>query len=165
MISCTNLLLMSNYTFPIRRDSHSKSGNNLFIYNFSGVGADDTFILVKSWTSQHAKALRRSNKNPPSSRCINGISDHNEDELSDVEQSISNHTKDSVYHRKLGEDDLIRIVKATLKHSTLTISVTSITTSVAFFASFISNVTAIKCFRYTYNINHFRRISKQLDSK
>jgi len=78
------------------------------------------------------------------------MSVQNKDEQSDVEQSLDDatHQKETIFRQKIGEDDLLRMVKATLKHSTLTISVTSITTSVAFFASFISNVTAIKCFRY-----------------
>ena len=121
--------------------------NNLF--SIIGVGADDTFILVKAWTSQCAKAQSKINTNLSSS---NTISNLNEGEQSDAEhQSISNsknRKKKVIDHkRKLSEEDLVRIVKATLKHSTLTISVTSITTSVAFFASFISNVTAIQCFR------------------
>ena len=113
-----------------------------------GVGADDTFILVKAWTSQCAKAQLRMNQNPQSSNAISKI---NEDEHSDIEHQTTSktksHTKEVLHNKKFGEEELVKMVKATLKHSTLTISVTSITTSVAFFASFISNVTAIQCFR------------------
>ena len=40
------------------------------------------------------------------------------------------------------------LVSNTLHHSLLSMLVTSITTTVAFFSSYISNITAIKCFRY-----------------
>ena len=120
-----------------------------------GVGADDTFILVKAWTSQCAKAQLRMNQNHQSSNAISKI---NEDEHSDIEHQTTSktksHTKEVLHHKKFGEEELVKMVKATLKHSTLTISVTSITTSVAFFASFISNVTAIKCFRHVKNYLH-----------
>ena len=39
------------------------------------------------------------------------------------------------------------LVSNTLPHSLLSMLVTSITTTVAFFSSYISNITAIKCFR------------------
>ena len=39
------------------------------------------------------------------------------------------------------------LVSNTLHHSLLSMLVTSITTTVAFFSSYISNITAIKCFR------------------
>ena len=112
------------------------------------MGADDTFILVKAWTSQRAKVQGKL-RSKSSTSFANAVNVLNQDEQSDVEQSVEHKSnqKETVLRKKLGEDDLLRMVKSTLKHSTLTISVTSITTSVAFFASFISNVTAIKCFR------------------
>ena len=132
----------------------------MILFCLLGVGADDTFILVKAWTSQCAKAQLRMNQNPQSSNAISKI---NEDEHSDIEHQTTSKTKshirEGLHHKKFGEEELVKMVKATLKHSTLTISVTSITTSVAFFASFISNVTAIKCFRYVkiiYMIIYYR---------
>ena len=75
---------------------------------FVGVGADDTFILVKAW--------RAHSKMDPN---LNSLEDH-----------------------------LESMVESALSHSILTMCVTSFTTSAAFFASFISTITAIKCFRY-----------------
>ena len=129
---------------------NNNSATKLIVTNHDlGVGADDTFILVKSWTSQYGKT-RGKLKSRSSTSFTNAMSVQNKDEQSDVEQSLDDTTnqKETIFRQKIGEDDLLRMVKDTLKHSTLTISVTSITTSVAFFASFISNVTAIKCFRY-----------------
>ena len=76
----------------------------------SGVGADDTFILVKSW--------RAHSKMDPNSSSL--------------------------------EDHLESMVDSALSHSILTMCVTSLTTAAAFFASFISTITAIKCFRQVY---------------
>ena len=74
---------------------------------FVGVGADDTFIMVKSWSMQ---------KPDP--------------ELTSP------------------EDQAAAMVRQCLRHSVLTMFVTSLTTAAAFFASFVSSITAIKCFRY-----------------
>ena len=73
-----------------------------------GVGADDTFILVKAWNSQLIQA-----------------------------EVVGD----------LNDKQMTKLVKSALKHSVLTMLVTSATTCVAFLASLISNVTAIKCFR------------------
>ena len=75
-----------------------------------GVGADDTFILVKAW-SNHASSLR------------------------DADGSIT-------------DKQMVKLVKNSLKHSSKTMLVTSLTTAAAFLASLVSNVTAIKCFRF-----------------
>jgi len=71
-----------------------------------GVGADDTFILVKVWSQQQHHLLTDS----PSKPCL---------------------------------EDLVR---STLQHAALSMLVTSVTTAAAFFGSFISDITAIKCF-------------------
>ena len=84
--------------------------NDLFL--FIGVGADDTFILVKAWRA-HSK----------------------------MDPNLSSL-----------EDHLESMVGSALGHSMLTMCVTSFTTSAAFFASFISTITAIKCFRYVVNV-------------
>ena len=42
---------------------------------------------------------------------------------------------------------LSKVVRCALKHSAHTMLVTSVTTAAAFFASLVSNITAIKCFR------------------
>jgi predicted RND superfamily exporter protein len=41
---------------------------------------------------------------------------------------------------------LEKIISDTLKHATLSMFVTSLTTSAAFFANYVSNITALKCF-------------------
>lgn len=76
-----------------------------------GVGADDCFILVKSWTM-----FSRRKSDP-------GLGPHD------------------------SEDYLQRLVRQTMANCTLSMIVTSATTAVAFFASFVSSITAIKCFR------------------
>ena len=113
-----------------------------------GVGADDTFILVKTWSGQQAKML----KSPKAT--ISNCSTNANDEPNRTDQSYVEGkdeeigvNSEGIYEAELSEADLIWMVKSTLKHSILTISVTSLTTSVAFLASLVSNVTAIKCFR------------------
>ncbi|XP_072754986.1 protein dispatched isoform X2 [Anoplolepis gracilipes] len=48
--------------------------------------------------------------------------------------------------QKLSNDGLVHLVQATMKHAFPSMFVTSLTTAVAFFASIVSNVTAINCF-------------------
>ncbi|XP_054006493.1 protein dispatched isoform X1 [Hylaeus anthracinus] len=48
--------------------------------------------------------------------------------------------------QKLSNDGLVRLVQETMKHAVPSMFVTSLTTAVAFFASVVSNVTAINCF-------------------
>ena len=55
--------------------------------------------------------------------------------------------------RKL--ESLESLVSNTLQHAILSMLVTSMTTTVAFFSSYVSNITAIKCFRYTPLHNHY----------
>jgi len=42
---------------------------------------------------------------------------------------------------------LVKLVHDTLRHATMSMFVTSLTTAAAFYASFISSITAIGCFR------------------
>ena len=131
---------------------HSEYSTAYYKYAFiPGVGADDTFILVKTWTKEYAKTRAKLQKYPSSSltNLAKGAMDKNEPshETQNGEHIRIPQKPKLCRDNFLEEGDIIEMVKATLKHSTLTISVTSITTSVAFFASFISNVTAIKCFR------------------
>ena len=46
---------------------------------------------------------------------------------------------------------LENMVCATMQHALVSMLVTSVTTSAAFFSSYISSITAIKCFRYFVN--------------
>lgn len=50
----------------------------------------------------------------------------------------------------MSSDGLVRLVQETMKHAVPSMFVTSLTTAVAFFASIVSNVTAINCFRYEF---------------
>ena len=104
--------------------------------------------MVKAWSGQQAKILKSSQATK--SKCninandVPNRADQSYIEGNDEENDINS---EGIYEAELSEADLIWMVKSTLKHSILTISVTSLTTSVAFLASLISNVTAIKCFR------------------
>ena len=71
-----------------------------------GVGADDTFILVKSWSM--AKPDPNLNRS----------------------------------------EQMGHLLATTLSHAFLSMLVTSLSTATAFMASFISSITAIKCFRW-----------------
>ena len=91
-----------------------KAKIEMFPWNLTGVGADDTFILVKSW-------------------------------------SLHGETKDTTTAKDEEESpfdaQLERRMASTLRHSCMSMLVTSLTTAIAFFASYISSITAIKCFR------------------
>jgi len=50
--------------------------------------------------------------------------------------------------QKLSNGGLIHLIQETMKNAFPSMFVTSFTTAIAFFASIISNVTAINCFRY-----------------
>ena len=80
----------------------------LYVWLLTGVGADDTFILVKSW-----RTFQNQKPDP-----------------------------DTAEH-----DHVIDLVRRTMRQSVMTMIVTSVTTSAAFFASSVSSITAIKCFR------------------
>ena len=104
--------------------------------------------MVKAWSGQQAKILK--SPKPTISNCnINANDEPNRTDQSYVEGKDEENgiNSEGIYEAELSEADLIWMVKSTLKHSILTISVTSLTTSVAFLASLVSNVTAIKCFR------------------
>ncbi|XP_011863762.1 PREDICTED: protein dispatched-like [Vollenhovia emeryi] len=53
---------------------------------------------------------------------------------------------ESKKQQKLSDGGLVRLVQETIKHAFPSMFVTSLTTAVAFFASIVSNVTAINCF-------------------
>ncbi|XP_018362841.1 PREDICTED: protein dispatched isoform X1 [Trachymyrmex cornetzi] len=53
---------------------------------------------------------------------------------------------ESKKEQKLSNDGLVQLVQETMKHAFPAMFVTSLTTAVAFFASIVSNVTAINCF-------------------
>lgn len=87
-----------------------------------GVGADDTFILVKSW-SLHGGAKDK-----------------------DAPTAAAATTKEAAAEETPFDACLERRMTSTLRHSCMSMLVTSLTTAIAFFASYISSITAIKCF-------------------
>ena len=59
--------------------------------------------------------------------------------------------------QKLTNGGMERLVQETMNHALPSMFTTSFTTAVAFFASIVSNVTAINCFRY-YGVFYLIRI-------
>lgn len=96
--------------------------NLLVIVVVIGIGADDAFLYVKVWKMVSKQLIRD-----------NVISEDNE--LADL-KSISS----------ASETILVQILEETLKHSVLTMFITTLTTAVAFFASYVSYIPAINCF-------------------
>lgn len=91
-----------------------------FLFLKKGVGADDVFIFVKIWNC--TKAERAKSMGIPA-------------------YQPSNLTKNVSY-----PDTLASIMTATVKHAASAILVTSLTTAIAFYTSYLSSITAIKCF-------------------
>ncbi|CAH2107054.1 unnamed protein product [Euphydryas editha] len=96
--------------------------NLLVIVVVIGIGADDAFLYVKVWKMVSKQLIRD-----------NVVVDDNG--LTDIKNVSS-----------AGETILVQILEETLKHSVLAIFITSLTTAVAFFASYVSYIPAINCF-------------------
>lgn len=96
--------------------------NLLVIVVVIGIGADDAFLYVKVWKMISKQLIRD-----------NVVSDENG--LTDIKNISS-----------AGETILVQILEETLKHTVVPIFVTSLTTAVAFFASYVSYIPAINCF-------------------
>ncbi|XP_022123672.2 protein dispatched [Pieris rapae] len=96
--------------------------NLLVIVVVIGIGADDAFIYVKVWTMV-------------SKRLIKDNIIIQENGLSDIKNVSS-----------AGETILVQILEETLKHTVIAIFITTLTTAVAFFASYVSYIPAINCF-------------------
>lgn len=96
--------------------------NLLVIVVVIGIGADDAFVYIKVWKMISKQLIRD-----------NVVSEDND--LGDI-RNISS----------AGETILVQILEETLKHSIVTIFVTTLTTAVAFFASYVSYIPAINCF-------------------
>ncbi|CAG4941356.1 unnamed protein product [Parnassius apollo] len=95
--------------------------NLLVIVVVIGIGADDAFLYVKLW-KMICKQLIRDNVSQ-------------ENALNDIKNVSS-----------AGETILIQILEETLRHSIVTMFITTLTTAVAFFASYVSYIPAINCF-------------------
>ncbi|CAK1552866.1 unnamed protein product [Leptosia nina] len=96
--------------------------NLLVVVVVIGIGADDAFIYVKVWTMI-------------SKRLIKDNIIIQENGYTDIKNVSS-----------AGETILVQILEETLKHTVLAIFITTLTTAVAFFASYVSYIPAINCF-------------------
>lgn len=96
--------------------------NLLVIVVVIGIGADDAFLYVKVWKMVSKQLIRD-----------NVISEDNG--LTDIKNITS-----------AGETILVQILEETMKHSLLTMFITTLTTAVAFLASYVSYIPAINCF-------------------
>ncbi|CAK1604486.1 unnamed protein product [Parnassius mnemosyne] len=96
--------------------------NLLVIVVVIGIGADDAFLYIKLWNMISKQLIRD-----------NVISQDNA--LDDIKNVSS-----------ASETILIQILEETLRHSILTMFITTLTTAVAFFASYVSYIPAINCF-------------------
>ncbi|XP_072940767.1 protein dispatched [Epargyreus clarus] len=96
--------------------------NLLVVVVVIGIGADDAFLYVKIWKMISKQLIRD-----------NVISEENG--LTDIKNVSS-----------AGETILVQILVETLKHSVVAIFITTLTTAVAFFASYVSYIPAINCF-------------------
>lgn len=96
---------------------------NIWSYIFViGIGADDAFIFVKVWNCAIAERVKSLGGGFPLT-------------------STSSMTSDVSY-----KDTLAGLIAVTLKHAAISMGVTSLTTAVAFYTSFINSITAVKCF-------------------
>lgn len=91
----------------------------------SGIGADDAFIFLKIWQcviTDRVKATGAVVALGPSTSAF----------ASETNAARS--------------DTLVGIMASALKHASLAMLVTSLTTAAAFYASYVSSITAIRCF-------------------
>lgn len=96
--------------------------NLLVIVVVIGIGADDAFIYVKVWNMISKQLIKD-----------NVVSQENG--LSDIKNVSS-----------AGETILVQILEETMKHSIVTMFITTLTTAVAFYSSYVSYIPAINCF-------------------
>lgn len=96
--------------------------NLLVIVVVIGIGADDAFLYVKLWKMVSSQLIRD-----------NVVCQDNG--LSDIKNVSS-----------AGETILVQILEESMKHSVQTMFITTLTTAVAFLASFVSYIPAINCF-------------------
>lgn len=96
--------------------------NLLVLIVIVGVGSDDAFIFMKMW---HCilKERHKKNINSPLTPSSSFASDTN-----------------NPY------DSLVGVMARTLQHASLSMLVTSLTTAAAFYASYASSITAVRCF-------------------
>lgn len=86
----------------------------------AGIGADDAFIFVKLWNCSIVERVKS---------------------LGLPASTTSSFATNASY-----PDTLAGLMSATLKHAAASILVTSLTTALAFYTSYLSAITAIRCF-------------------
>lgn len=96
--------------------------NLLVIVVVIGIGADDAFVYVKVWRMVSKQLIKD-----------NVVSQDNG--LGDIKNVSS-----------AGETILVQILEETMKHSIMTMFITTLTTAVAFYSSYVSYIPAINCF-------------------
>lgn len=89
-----------------------------------GIGADDAFIFVKLWNCSIIERVKT---------------------LGLPVSSSSSFATNASY-----PDTLAGLLATTLKHAATSMLVTSLTTSLAFYTSYLSAITAIRCFGYFF---------------
>lgn len=98
--------------------------NLLVLIVIVGIGSDDTFIFMKIWHCIYMEKFRRSANNSSPTPSSSSASDPYND----------------------SKEILVTVMSKTLQHASLSMLVTSLTTAAAFFASYGSSITAVKCF-------------------
>ncbi|XP_041788243.1 protein dispatched [Anopheles merus] len=104
--------------------------NLLAVIVVVGIGADDAFIFLKIWQCTIAERLK----------CGGGI-------VIPIAPSTASCNSEASGSAARGESDtLVEIMGSTLRHAALSMLVTSLTTAAAFYASYVSSITAVRCF-------------------
>ncbi|XP_054735807.1 protein dispatched [Anastrepha obliqua] len=98
--------------------------NLLAVVVIIGIGADNAFLFVKIWQCVIAERFTKSTKTTIASHTATSVADGGNE-----------HT-----------ETLQSLMASTFHHSALSMFVSSLTTATAFFASYTSSITAIKCF-------------------
>uniref|UniRef100_A0A182PPZ7 SSD domain-containing protein n=1 Tax=Anopheles epiroticus TaxID=199890 RepID=A0A182PPZ7_9DIPT len=104
--------------------------NLLAVIVVVGIGADDAFIFLKIWQCTIADRLK----------CGGGIV------IPIVPSTVSCNSEGSRNATREPSDTLVEIMGSTLRHAALSMLVTSLTTAAAFYASYVSSITAVRCF-------------------
>ncbi|XP_049278174.1 protein dispatched [Anopheles funestus] len=105
--------------------------NLLAVIVVVGIGADDAFIFLKIWQCTIADRMK----------CGGGI-------VIPIVPSTSscNSEASGTAGIRGASDTLVEIMGSTLRHAALSMLVTSLTTAAAFYASYVSSITAVRCF-------------------
>lgn len=109
------------YVYIFHRNRILVISVNLYFIRL-GIGADEAFIFIKIWRCTTEERIRNSGGGPT---------------LSSPSTSYSDST-----HR----ETLNSLMATTLKHAAVSMLVSSLTTAAAFYASYMTQITAIKCY-------------------